>query len=54
MNAPIHRRRFLSAAPGTASLAGVGAPLAGGATAQGRVSCSGDTRVRREKILPMG
>lgn len=46
MNTPIHRRRFLSAAVGTAALAAAGTPLAGRVTAQGRVSRSIGTRVR--------
>lgn len=46
MHTPIRRRRFLSAALGTAALSAAGAPFAGRVAAQGRVSRSHGTRVR--------
>ena len=46
MTTPIRRRRFLSAALGTAALAAVRTPFAGRVTAQGQVARSSGTRVR--------
>ncbi len=46
MPAPMHRRRFLSTALGTAALAAAGNPFASRASAQGKVSRVSGTRVR--------